>query len=64
MLIYIVSTVEASRKIANRPSEQSLNNSWPNTKEQQVLIRATGKNPEPNHLHYAVNRRVAGSNPA
>ena len=46
-------------------TEQSLNNSLPNTSEQQVLIRATGtKNRESEHLRYAVNRRVAGSNPA
>src|SRR4029453_3933555 len=49
----------------SRRTEQSLNNPLPNTKEQQVLIRATGtKNPVSDDLHYAVNRRVAGSSPA
>ena len=42
-------------------SGQSLNNSLPNTVDQEALIRATGtENRESNDLHYAVNRRVVG----
>ena len=40
-------------------TEQSLNNSLPNTTYQQVLIRATStKNPESDDLSLPVNRRL------
>jgi hypothetical protein len=29
-----------------------------------MVLHTWGQRLEPNHLHYAVNRRVAGSNPA
>jgi hypothetical protein len=46
-------------------TEQSLHNSLPNTTEQQVLTRATGtKNPRVQPPALAVDRKVAGSNPA
>ena len=48
-----------------RSCEQSVNNVAPNTTEHQLLTRAKAtKNRESRHLRYAVNRRVAGSNPA
>ena len=46
-------------------SGQCLANSCPNTGYQQDPTRATGtRTCESGHLRYAVNRRVAGSNPA
>ena len=46
-------------------SGQCLANSFPNTGYQQDPTRATGtRTRESRHLRYAVNRRVAGSNPA
>ncbi|PYR42206.1 MAG: hypothetical protein DMF93_06365 [Acidobacteria bacterium] len=53
------------REGAIKSSGQSLANSLPNTRYQQDPTQATGTTArESEDLYYAVNRRVAGSNPA
>ena len=50
---------------ASASTEQSLDNSLPNTPYYQVLTELPGRRTrEPNYLRYAVNGGLLGSNPA
>ena len=61
----VESTCSAARPENAITSGQWLANSFPNTGYQQDPTRATGtRTRESRHLRYAVNRRVAGLNPA
>jgi len=57
--------IAAFATFQRKSCEQSVNNFAPNATQHRLLTRAKAtKKCESRHLRYAVNRRVAGSNPA